>query len=169
MIKWNATFILNSGTASAFCKISCLKLWLLWNFQLKQKVLISFLMLLDKKSVHTVGQQLLTVTQRSTLQIGRGLFPMNKDDLSWFWVSQGMQLITCDAPICSVFPVQFRKAMPKEAGLTSSFRISKTIQKLLLGTQVQEDVPGPGFSLLFSEWGDGKAEAAGRRGAHPPA
>lgn len=58
--------------------------------------------------------------------------------------------------------------MSEEVGLTS-FWISKTIQKLLLGTQAQEKVLRTGFSFISSEWGDGKFEAAGRRGAHPPA
>lgn len=72
-----------------------------------------------------------------------------------------MQLITCDAPICSVFLMHFHKTMSKAVGLTS-FWISKTIQKLLLRTQAQEKVLRTGFSLISSEWGDGKAEAAGR-------
>lgn len=42
---------------------------------------------------------------------------MNKNDLSWFWVSQRMQLITYDDPIYSVFPVQIHTTISKEAGL----------------------------------------------------
>lgn len=42
---------------------------------------------------------------------------MNKDDLSWFWVSQRMQLIMCDDTIYSVFPVQIHKIIFREAGL----------------------------------------------------
>lgn len=42
---------------------------------------------------------------------------MNKNDLSWFWVSQRMQLIMCDDPIYSVFPVQIHTTVSKEAGL----------------------------------------------------
>lgn len=42
---------------------------------------------------------------------------MNKDDLSWFWVSQRMQLIMCDDTIYSVFPVQIHTMIPKEVGL----------------------------------------------------